>query len=325
MDDIYCPCITSHLNIIFISPRLRISLSLTISAYVSVCLCVCADLKPDNIGFTSDGTLKLFDFGLCTCVKATSTDETVYEMTGNTGSLRYMAPEVAMRRAYNEKVDVYSYGIMVWQMARDRVPFKGLSKIEFFSTVVNGDNRPPLDRAWPTRFSTLLKSCWHRDYKKRPSFEDIVVELDKLIFEAGGKSLHVTPGGTPPMPKDKDEGGGAFHSSGGSPPIINKSPTPPLIQAAVSSFRFSRSAQPSPALPSSSQSPSPGLPNLPNSYGPNSYGANPNGNTNAPFDYPSHAAAVNATGGSGSGSGQGGLTGILDKLWGNKGGDGHTI
>ena len=75
---------------------------------------------------------------------------------GNTGSLRYMAPEVAMRKTYNEKVDVYSYGIMVWQMARDRVPFKGLSKIEFFSTVVNGDHRPPLDRAWPTRYYFVI-------------------------------------------------------------------------------------------------------------------------------------------------------------------------
>ena len=40
------------------------------------------DLKPDNIGFTADGTLKLFDFGLCTCVKSTSTPDEVYEMTG---------------------------------------------------------------------------------------------------------------------------------------------------------------------------------------------------------------------------------------------------
>ena len=55
-------------------------------------------------------------------------------MTGNTGSLRYMAPEVALRKSYNEKVDVYSYGIMVWQMARDRVPFKGLSKTGVYMT-----------------------------------------------------------------------------------------------------------------------------------------------------------------------------------------------
>jgi serine/threonine protein kinase len=37
-------------------------------------------------------------------------------MTGNTGSLRYMAPEVALRRPYSEKADVYSFGILVWQV-----------------------------------------------------------------------------------------------------------------------------------------------------------------------------------------------------------------
>ena len=164
-------------------------------------------------------------------------------MTGNTGSLRYMAPEVALRKSYNEKVDVYSYGIMVWQMARDRVPFKGLSKtgvymttytvllytvyiyatmmhqcvcitttidpynnivifmpthIEFFNTVVNGEMRPPLDKAWPTRFSRLLNACWHPDYVQRPTFKEIVDELDKLYTEARwGRSA--TPS-TPPLP-----------------------------------------------------------------------------------------------------------------------------
>ena len=69
--------------------------------------------------------LKLFDFGLCTCVKKHDDDTQTYEMTGNTGSLRYMAPEVALKQPYNEKADVYSFGIMVWQMARDRIPYKG--------------------------------------------------------------------------------------------------------------------------------------------------------------------------------------------------------
>ena len=110
-----------HITYLFIP----ISLIVTYLLPYSECF---ADLKPDNVGFTSDGTLKLFDFGLCTCVKTHSDPNDVYEMTGNTGSLRYMAPEVALRKPYNEKVDVYSYGIMVWQMARDRVPFKGLSK-----------------------------------------------------------------------------------------------------------------------------------------------------------------------------------------------------
>jgi len=72
-----------------------------------------------------DGKLKLFDFGLCTCVKRRQSSNESYEMTGNTGSLRYMAPEVALKAPYSEKADVYSFGIMIWQMARDRVPFKG--------------------------------------------------------------------------------------------------------------------------------------------------------------------------------------------------------
>ena len=70
------------------------------------------DMKPDNIGLTSEGRLKLFDFGLCRCVKKRPDNKlsTAYEMTGHTGSLRYMAPEVVLDKPYNEKDDVYRYG-----------------------------------------------------------------------------------------------------------------------------------------------------------------------------------------------------------------------
>ena len=100
------------------------------------------DLKPDNVGFTASGQLKLFDFGLCTCVRQRHSKDEAYEMTGNTGSLRYMAPEVALRLPYNERADIYSFGIMVWQMARDRVPFKGMGREDFMSLVVLGGERP---------------------------------------------------------------------------------------------------------------------------------------------------------------------------------------
>lgn len=144
------------------------------------------DLKPDNVGFTADGQLKLFDFGLVTCVRSRQESATAYEMTGYTGSLRYMAPEVALRLPYSEKVDVYSYGIMVWQMARDRVPFKGLNKEEFLRTVVKGGMRPKLDRSWPKGFSDLLTRCWDREPTNRPSFAMVIIELNQLITATGG-------------------------------------------------------------------------------------------------------------------------------------------
>lgn len=146
------------------------------------------DLKPDNVGFTSGGCLKLFDFGLCTCVKAITTAHDAYEMTGNTGSLRYMAPEVALKKPYNEKADVYSFGIMLWQMTRDRVPFKGMSRDEFMTSVVLAGDRPKLDKSWPRAFSSLLSACWSADYRKRPSFQQILAALEDMIAAANRPS-----------------------------------------------------------------------------------------------------------------------------------------
>ena len=142
------------------------------------------DLKPDNVGFDSNGNLKIYDFGLCTCVKSRSSSSETYELTGNTGSLRYMAPEVAQKKPYSEKVDVYSFGIMLWQMARDRVPFKGMNRDEFNKRVVLGTDRPKLDKAWPKGFSDLLTKCWHQDHEIRPSFREIVQRLDALMPSA---------------------------------------------------------------------------------------------------------------------------------------------
>lgn len=152
------------------------------------------DLKPDNIGFNNKDQLRLFDFGLCTVVKKLQTPSEIYCMTGNTGSLRYMAPEVshaaktqkldegATPRGYNEKVDVYSFSIIVWQMATDVTPFRAmLGREDFIEKVFCGGMRPDLDSNWPPQFSSLLTDCWQKDYTKRPSFSEILLRLDMLL------------------------------------------------------------------------------------------------------------------------------------------------
>jgi hypothetical protein len=139
------------------------------------------DIKPDNIGFDDAGNVKIFDFGLSSVVRKKKTSAEAFTMTGNTGSLRYMAPEVVLNKPYNEKVDVYSFGIMVWQLASDRVAFKGLSKEQFMRDVVLRGVRPKLDASWPSGFKTLLEGCWHHEFEKRPSFAFIVDDLNTLI------------------------------------------------------------------------------------------------------------------------------------------------
>jgi serine/threonine protein kinase len=110
-------------------------------------------------------------------------------LTGYTGSLRYMAPEVALREPYNEKVDVYSFGIMLWQMARDCLPFSGLGKTAFMQEVVRGGLRPKLDRSWPDAFCSLLTSCWAREPQRRPCFAEVIAELGSLMDAAGAQRV----------------------------------------------------------------------------------------------------------------------------------------
>ena len=51
-----------------------------------------------------------------------------YDMTGNTGSLRYMAPEVVLNKPYTEKVDVFSFAVVMWTICKCKVPYKGYDR-----------------------------------------------------------------------------------------------------------------------------------------------------------------------------------------------------
>ena len=148
------------------------------------------DLKPDNIGFSLDGQVKLIDFGLARVLENSdpNSNET-YEMSGETGSLRYMAPEVADRHTYNHKADVYSFGIILWEMNAGIRPFNNLSRDNFYEQVVHGGERPHLSKKWPLELNKLIAACWSIEIAARPSFGEIVDAIDSLLTqEKGGKA-----------------------------------------------------------------------------------------------------------------------------------------
>jgi len=139
------------------------------------------DIKPENVGVSSDGVLKLFDFGLCRVVrKRTSADE-AYAMTGNTGSIRYMAPEVVLKKPYTEAVDVFSFAVVVWTLSRNKHPYRGYSANDHMARVVQRGERPKLEASWPKEFRDLLTQCWHQDSTKRPSFDQVRRTLAAMI------------------------------------------------------------------------------------------------------------------------------------------------
>ena len=172
----------TYLQSLHLARSLAISMDYLHSQWHDSISIVHRDLKPDNIGFTSNGILKVFDFGLCACITSNLNDKLAnYKMTGNTGTLRYMAPEVALGKPYNQSVDVYSFGIIFWQILKGQLPFEEMDKKMFYDKVVRGRYRPELDFFWPRNLQYLLAKCWHDDFTIRPSFKEVVVVIDELI------------------------------------------------------------------------------------------------------------------------------------------------
>lgn len=144
------------------------------------------DLKPDNIGFDKAGVLKLFDFGLAKELRENERRvDGTYDLTGNTGSRRYMAPEVAMEEPYDQSVDVYSFGILLWEICSAEKPFHGYSSGKHMEEVVLGGDRPKLDPQhashWPLNLQWLMKRCWSASPRVRPSFTLIKQVLKDVL------------------------------------------------------------------------------------------------------------------------------------------------
>jgi serine/threonine protein kinase len=165
--------------------RLRVVLELaTAMQYLHEYDICYRDLKPDNIGFDGKDSLKLFDFGLAKELKPYKKHaDGTYHLTANTGSRRYMAPEVALRKRYNLSVDVFSFGILFWEICTLTKPFKSFTEVQHMNLVVCNGHRPKLDclKNWPTGVKDLITKCWQDDLYARPPFCEIVESLESLL------------------------------------------------------------------------------------------------------------------------------------------------
>ena len=101
-------------------------------------------------------------------------------MTGGIGSWRYMAPEVLRHQAYDEKVDIFAYGLIIYFMSSGKEPFHqlGLDPEVILLQYRDGKEPRPIAADCHTRLRPIMTAAWHVIPGERPTAQDIVESLD---------------------------------------------------------------------------------------------------------------------------------------------------
>ena len=83
---------------------------------------------------------------------------------------------------YGRPVDVYSFGVLLWQLCSKQRPFECIRTTdEFESRVFMGDYRPDIDDRWPTPVQNIIKFCWQQRPKSRPAIKVVKAALDTVL------------------------------------------------------------------------------------------------------------------------------------------------
>ncbi|KAF3451467.1 hypothetical protein FNV43_RR07562 [Rhamnella rubrinervis] len=132
------------------------------------------DLKPENVLIDQDFHLKVADFGI-------ACEETYCDfLADDPGTYRWMAPEMIKHKSYGRKVDVYSFGLILWEMVAGSIPYEEMNPIQAAFAVVNKNLRPPVPLDCPPAIRALIEQCWTLQPEKRPEFWQIVKVLEQF-------------------------------------------------------------------------------------------------------------------------------------------------
>lgn len=159
------------------------------------------DVKPHNIMITPNGTAKITDFGIAKAVNAA----TIVDNTdGIIGSVHYFSPEQARGGYVDEKSDIYSLGIVMYEMLTGRVPFDGDNPVNIALMHINGEMVPPsrLVAGVPPALEHIILKCTDKYPVNRfASAEELIEALNNLEFVGSMVGDSVLMGGRNHQPR----------------------------------------------------------------------------------------------------------------------------
>ncbi|XP_072950567.1 serine/threonine-protein kinase STY46-like isoform X1 [Typha angustifolia] len=132
------------------------------------------DLKTANLLMDKEHVVKVADFGVARFQNQGGV------MTAETGTYRWMAPEVINHQPYDHKADVFSFAIVLWELVTSKIPYDTMTPLQAALGVRQG-LRPVVPDITHPRLSDLMSRCWETVPARRPSFPEITVELKELL------------------------------------------------------------------------------------------------------------------------------------------------
>eukprot|EP00210_Caulerpa_lentillifera_P000953 g923.t1 len=139
------------------------------------------DLKCDNLLLQGSHTsskgfvAKVADFGL-----SRKLGHVTHLSTRSFGTITHMPPELLLEGHLSPRVDVYSFGIIMWELWSGETPFRNMRYAEVMRAIVVDDRRPEYDGDAPPEYVSLSLRCWDKDPRRRPSFDHVLEELDEF-------------------------------------------------------------------------------------------------------------------------------------------------
>ena len=138
------------------------------------------DVKPENVMITHQGRVKLMDFGIAKIQRVTSMTQTGMFM----GSPSYMSPEQIRGRDIDHRSDVYSLGVLLYELLTGRLPFTGSSTADIAMRILSGEFTHPryIMSGLPDELNQCVVSCMHLNAEERPqSIEQVGIVLDRFL------------------------------------------------------------------------------------------------------------------------------------------------
>eukprot|EP00698_Gefionella_okellyi_P004243 TRINITY_DN1393_c0_g1_i1.p1 TRINITY_DN1393_c0_g1~~TRINITY_DN1393_c0_g1_i1.p1 ORF type:complete len:280 (-),score=58.09 TRINITY_DN1393_c0_g1_i1:34-873(-) len=148
------------------------------------------DLKSLNLLVTPEFRVKVCDFGLSRFQPQAS-----LKMTGGRGTVHWMAPEVIQHVSYGAKADVYSMGIILWELCARLVPYEGEFPDDYriAEAVLLKQHRPQIPPYVPHRLAKLMQQCWQHDVHKRPTMTQLMLLLSEPGFVPAAVACQQVP------------------------------------------------------------------------------------------------------------------------------------